>query len=630
MAEHRPARHAERVLSTVLSGTPAIEHQAIVGSWRRCLVNHKLDPEKKGPPVTLTNSELKNFIAPMDQYIHLAMPEIDNFFRVVRAGGYCVNLADKNAVMLASRIPSEDEAEFRRWKLYNGSIFCETIEGTNGVGTCLAEERPISVHRTEHFRQHWSTLSCTVAPIFDHRGTIAGALNITSCHTDPSLPSNAMMLAATMQAARRIEDRIFRAQYGAAWIAAIDVGEEHGGLVAFDDDRRIVGASREARRRLGLTDQQLHAGVPLGDVLLFDRVLARLEQDHPLRVRWPDGKPFGIARISEPRRTPGPPAALKTSRDEPRQKIDNEALLRFAGTNAGLLKNMRRLIALGQNDLPILLTGETGTGKDHLARTIHAASSRASKPYVALNCAAMPESLIDSELFGYEAGAFTGARRNGVQGLIARADQGILFLDEIGDMPLPLQTRLLRVLENREVLPLGARDPLPVDFRLISATHQDLGALVREGKFRADLYYRLRGIQVDLPPLRERTDKADLIRRLAAEEAPAATLSPAAWDLLLSYHWPGNIRQLRHALRLAGCTASSGVITPDDFDLFDETAQAPSPASTLPAARLEDAERNTISDVLRAHAGQVPAAAKALGLSRATLYRKIKRLGISI
>jgi transcriptional regulator of acetoin/glycerol metabolism len=233
----------------------------------------------------------------------------------------------------------------------------------------------------------------------------------------------------------------------------------------------------------------------------------------------------------------------------------------------------------------------------------------------------MPESLIDAELFGYEAGAFTGARRDGSKGLIAQADGGTLFLDEIGDMPIALQTRLLRVLENREVWPLGALKPVPVDIRLISATHRDLGRMAEEGTFRADLYFRLRGMEVRLPSLRERADRDDIIRQIANEEAPNCRLSDEAWSLLSAYPYPGNMRQLRHVLRLAGCTAEDGVIADADLDLPPFGGRAAEPD-------LAAAERATIIEALRKHGGRVTEAARALKLSRATLYRKIKQLKI--
>ena len=230
----------------------------------------------------------------------------------------------------------------------------------------------------------------------------------------------------------------------------------------------------------------------------------------------------------------------------------------------------------------------------------------------------MPESLIDAELFGYEAGAFTGARRDGSKGLIVQADGGTLFLDEIGDMPIALQTRLLRVLENREVWPLGALKPVPVDIRLISATHRDLGRMAEEGAFRADLYFRLRGMEVRLPALRERADRDDIIRQIAREEAPNCRLSDgglgAALGLSLSrQHAPAPPRAAARRLhgggwRHHGCRSRSAAVR--------RKAAEPDLAA---------AERATIVEALRKHGGRVTEAARALKLSRATLYRKIKR-----
>ena len=288
-----------------------------------------------------------------------------------------------------------------------------------------------------------------------------------------------------------------------------------------------------------------------------------------------------------------------------------------------LIKGVKRLMTVGNLDLPILLRGETGAGKDVFARAIHAASNRAGRNYVALNCAAMPESLIDAELFGYEAGAFTGARREGSKGLIVQASGGTLFLDEIGDMPLSLQTRLLRVLENREVWPLGALKPVPVDIRLISATHRDLAGMAEDGSFRSDLYYRLRGMEIRLPALRERADRRDIIVQIADEEAPHCRISADAWAQLMAYPFPGNMRQLRHVLRLAGATADGGVITEADLDL-------PPFGARIMEADHAATERAAIAEALRANGGRVNDAAKALKLSRATLYRKIKALKIGL
>ncbi|MBR0841724.1 sigma-54-dependent Fis family transcriptional regulator [Bradyrhizobium liaoningense] len=613
MASLSASNHVARVLSVANPVADVDASSRIANSWRRCLVGHKLDPARQGPPQTLTEAEIRHVAEPMEETIRLLTPELDDLARVLRDAGYCVNLADVNATMLLSRLPGEADTEiFLRWKVYTGSNFSEAFEGTNGLGTCLAEQKPILVHRDEHFREQWGIFSCAVTPLFDEAGRIAGAVNITSCRDDLSRAAHQLALAVTMEATRRMEGAIFRGHFRNAWIATVpDNGGS--GLLAYDDDHRIVGACRSARALLGLTDGLIASGIDLSRYIRFDHRAAR-GADEIVELRRADGRPLGQGQIAPPQRA----RPLTQRRDTPVDRFD--ALHRLAGRDPGLIRSVKRLRSIGDHNLPVLLHGETGVGKDLFARAIHAASSCARNNYVALNCAAMPESLIDAELFGYEAGAFTGARRDGSKGLIVQADGGTLFLDEIGDMPIALQTRLLRVLENREVWPLGALKPVPVDIRLISATHRDLGRLAEEGGFRADLYFRLRGMEVHLPALRERADRDDVIRQIAREEAPNCRLSDDAWSQLAAYPFPGNMRQLRHVLRLAGCTAENGIITDADLDLppFGGRAQPD----------LAAAERAAIVEALRKHGGRVTEAARALKLSRATLYRKIKQLKI--
>lgn len=612
MASLSASNHVARVLSVANHVADIDAESRIATSWRRCLISHKLDPARQGPPQTLTEAEVRHVAEPMEETIRLITPELDDLARVLRDAGYCVNLADANATMLFSRLPGEADARmFMDWKIYTGSNFAETFEGTNGLGTALAEQKPILVHRDEHFRAQWHMFSCAVAPLFDQAGRLAGAVNITSCREDLERAAHQLALAVTMEATRRMEGAIFRDHFRNAWIATVP-GDGGSGLLAYDDDRCIVGACRSARALLGLTDGLIASGIDLSRYVKLDQ---SRNADDLVELRRADGRPLGQGHVIPPQRA----KSATIRRDASVDRFD--ALHRLAGNDPGLVKSVKRLRSIGDHNLPVLLHGETGVGKDVFARAIHAASNRARNNYVALNCAAMPESLIDAELFGYEAGAFTGARRDGSKGLIVQADGGTLFLDEIGDMPIALQTRLLRVLENREVWPLGALKPVPVDIRLISATHRDLGRMAEEGSFRADLYFRLRGMEVRLPALRERADRDDIIRQIARDEAPNCRLSAEAWALLSAYPYPGNMRQLRHVLRLAGCTAEDGVITDADLDL-------PPFGGRSTETDLEAAERATIIEALRKHGGRVTEAARTLKLSRATLYRKIKQLKI--
>jgi transcriptional regulator of acetoin/glycerol metabolism len=297
---------------------------------------------------------------------------------------------------------------------------------------------------------------------------------------------------------------------------------------------------------------------------------------------------------------------------------------------------LRRVI---DRDISVLLLGETGTGKGFCARAIHNASNRADKPFVTVNCAAIPETLIESELFGHKAGAFTGATREGGVGRILQANGGTLFLDEIGDMPVALQTRLLNVIEDREVMPLGASKVVSVDVRVISATQHHPLDLIAKGQFREDLYYRLNGITVRLPPVRQRTDSAELINKLLRAEAATGgiEIEPALMEHLVRHSWPGNVRQLRNVLRTMLALRTGERLTLADFneEWFAGAAAEEAPAGEIEAALdadgesvLSGAEREALRRMLESCQWNVSAAAARLHISRRTIYRKIHRHGL--
>jgi transcriptional regulator of acetoin/glycerol metabolism len=286
-----------------------------------------------------------------------------------------------------------------------------------------------------------------------------------------------------------------------------------------------------------------------------------------------------------------------------------------------------------------MIRGPTGSGKEAFAKALHQYSVRAKQPFIAINCGAIPESLIESELFGYAPGAFTGARREGMRGKIAQSSGGTLFLDEIGDMPLLLQTRLLRALEEKEVTPLGADAAVKVDLRVICASHRDLRRLVDSGDFREDLYYRLNGIMLDLPPLALRRDKEALIRKCIAHESGGlgeAAIEMNALQRLLTYEWPGNIRELRNTIRTSLALCDDAVIRLSDLpaDVTIPRVAVSVPQKVRPDAEgpvsFESAERSALMRVIEQHGWVMSRVAAHFGISRNTLYRKIKRHAIPL
>jgi DNA-binding NtrC family response regulator len=294
----------------------------------------------------------------------------------------------------------------------------------------------------------------------------------------------------------------------------------------------------------------------------------------------------------------------------------------------GIEELLHRLAA---SDSSVLITGESGVGKEVVALRLHQLSHRDTRPFVAVNCAALPEALMEAELFGHEKGAYTGAA-NAKPGLFEQADGGTLFLDEIGDMPAAMQAKLLRALQTRLVRRLGGATDIPVNFRLMAATHQDLKARVEQGLFREDLYYRIHVIQVRVPPLRERhEDILWLARRFLAESSgsnePPRVLSPAAERLLLTHPWPGNVRQLRHVLERARVLARQPVIPPEL--LFEDSPPAVGDSPELALGDwLAEQERDYIQRALAANGWRVQDTARLLGISRKTLWDKMKRLEI--
>ncbi len=322
-------------------------------------------------------------------------------------------------------------------------------------------------------------------------------------------------------------------------------------------------------------------------------------------------------------------------------EIEEENRRLAAGPRAGLDKlitaspAMLKVAAMAERvapaDVSVLLLGASGTGKEVVAQGIHAASRRAARPFVAINCAAIPENLLEAELFGYERGAFTGAVKT-TEGKIELAEGGTLFLDEVGDIPLPLQVKLLRFIQERVIERIGGRRTIPVDVRIVCATHQNLAEMIADGRFREDLFYRIAEISITLPPLRDRDGDAVLLARhfLARHRAqqPGAplALSAAAAAAVAAHPWPGNVRELENRLKRAVIMADGKYITPEDLDLADPTA---GPATTLRDARAA-ADRRAVTAALAATDGSITAAAKRLGISRPTLYDLIRELSIDV
>ncbi|OPA97535.1 sigma-54-dependent Fis family transcriptional regulator [Pseudomonas fluorescens] len=618
------SRHAQQVL-TVAHGRDPSSDPSIARSWLRCLEDYHLDPAVSIAPTVLEHGRLLESRERLQQVLHIAGGEMNSLHQQLSGAGHAVLLTDARGVILNCVTAPSERKVFERAGLWLGADWSEACEGTNGIGTCLVERQSLTIHRDEHFRGRHTGLTCSASPVFDPHGELLAVLDVSSAREAVSRQSQFHTMALVNLSAKMIESCYFLRHFENHWLLrfhlqAESVGLFSEGLLAFDGEGRICAVNQSAlnllgQARDGLLGQPVEAFFDCSLDQLLGRASANATASWPLRTR--DGRSLFAALRGQSRSVPPPLAKPETSR-----------LPGICLGDPALQNDFRKALKVFERDVPLLINGETGCGKEAFAKAVHQASQRADKPFVALNCAAIPENLIESELFGYRGGSFTGALKEGMRGKLQQADGGTLFLDEIGDMPFGLQTRLLRVLEDRMVVPIGGAAQA-IDVRIISATHRILFERVQAGSFREDLYYRLNGLEVALPALRERTDKAQLLDFLLAQETAgqALTLDVAARQALLAYAWPGNVRQLRMVLRTLVALAEDGRVALDDLPA---NVRMPSFAPSIPVdvSPLDEAERKTLLSALEQQRWHITRTAQLLAVSRNTLYRKLRKYGI--
>ena len=642
-------QHVERVRGAIEGRLPAPADSArLVSSWQRSFEQYRLDPGAVIGPRVLTSAELRDVQGKEEAFLRASGQCLTRLHDMIRVADYCVMLTDAHGVTIDYRIDRERRSDFKHAGLYIGSCWSEREEGTCGVANVLTDLAPITVHKTDHFRAAFTTLTCSAAPIFAPTGDMIGVLDASAVRSPDNRDSQRLVFQLVRQSAGLIEDGYFLNQTTQHWMlfghaSRNFVEAQPEVLIAFDESGNLVAANRKARECIPALNGPRHIDDVFDTADLHLHDVARTDAIVCLRLRATGSTLY--ARIRAPLKRAArtsASAAVGAARLSPNSAHDHlqvGALSRFLGSaDSRIAHNASVAMRLIGKRLPILILGETGVGKEVFARAAHDSGTRRTRPFIAVNCGAIPESLIESELFGYAPGAFTGARSRGARGKIAQAHTGTLFLDEIGDMPLNLQTRLLRVLAEGEVMPLGGDAPVRVDIDVICATHRDLAQMAAEGSFREDLYYRLSGACLPMPPLRERADIRDVIAAVFDEEAQMAghvlTIDPRLAERLASFAWPGNIRQLRNVLRYACAICDSSRVelrhvAPDVAARLDPEAggNRTLPAMLPPQYDSRD-ERTRIVEALTRHQWRPNAAAQALGISRATLYRRIAKLEI--
>ncbi len=606
--------------------------ETIARSWQRSLAYGVPADNGTSALPLLSSRELHDLTSHNRLLLENARPVMDNLYEQIQNSSSMVILTDKTGIILHTIGDTDFVNRADLVSLRPGGIWSEKMQGTNAIGTALEEQAPVKVTGGEHFISSNGFLSCTAAPVFDPYGNLMGALDVSGNCLAVQQHTMALVRISTQQ----IENQMFASGFTADIVLHFHrrpefIGSLYEALAVFSPDGRLKAANRSALLHLGLDRYTCRQAV-FSD--LFDLRFGSLSDrtGQLLTLRTNTGLSL-FARVRAPLSAVRGSGLHHETREQTVDITALEALHRGDTTIRAAIDRVRKVL---KHDIPVLLEGESGTGKELFAQAMHACGRRSGKPFIALNCAAIPEGLIESELFGYQEGAFTGASRKGNIGKIRQANGGTLFLDEIGDMPLALQARLLRVLQERTVTPLGGRESFSVDIAIIAATNRKLRDEISAGHFRQDLYYRLNGLIISLPRLRDREDRLHLAQALVDEltdPEQRVSISREVVGLFEKHPWPGNIRQMHSVLRTAivlldNETEITSAHLPEDFlDYFNELSLQD---SAVPAVEhdtqlsLDQLEVVAIQKALHECGGNISAAARRLGIARNTLYRKLR------
>ncbi|MHC8305213.1 sigma-54-dependent Fis family transcriptional regulator [Pseudomonas sp. PB3P13] len=601
-----------------------LSHDAIIqDSWSRCRA-FGLDHQSAPAFDQLPAADIAQLLERQHSLVQTTHQEVLPYYENILSNSNClIMLADNQGQVLTSWGTQRFIEPNLTRGFSAGASWMERCSGTNAIGTALACEQAVHIEHDEHFLKANRFMTGSAAPIFDAERKVIAVLDVSSDSYLP--PSHTLGMVKMMS--QTVENRlILNLFHGQHFQLTFNTGlnnldSQWAGLLIFDESGQVLSANRRADNLLGVSLSRVSV-----ESLFKVSLLELLNQ--------PEGLPFALQASGRNRFQ----CLLKRPKQVPIQarvfaepSVAASTVISLNSLHFGdsrVEKAMRQAERLLEKDIPLLIHGETGVGKEVFVKALHQASSRSKQPFIAVNCAAIPAELVESELFGYEKGAFTGANQKGSIGLIRKADKGTLFLDEIGDMPLPTQARLLRVLQERCVQPVGSSELFPVDIRIISATNRALREQVQLGRFREDLYYRIGGLTLELPPLRERSDKQALFKRIweqHREPAQWAGLSREVMELFSRHPWPGNLRQVSSVVQVALAMAEEQPVRPehlpDDFfvDLEMELVDSPEPLTV----DLNDAQ--DLNRQLQAAGGNISHLARRLGVSRNTLYKRLRQ-----
>lgn len=614
-------------------------------SWQRCELyglEHSSQPELQ----RLRQGDQNSLDEQYHRLIKTTGNEVLPYYENILSNTQCmILLTDSQGHVLKSwgdqRFLASPHKEF----FEKGVDWKEKKNGTNAIGTALACGEAVQIQRDDHFLKANRFMIGSASPIYDVNRTLLGVLDISS---DAYLPQS-YTLGMVKLMSQSIENRLIISTFSDEHFILTfntnfdNLDSQWSGIIVFNEGGTIISANQRA-----------------GILLCYDLTLTNITDIFNVSLQKLKNQltnlPFSLKALNKYQLHGFIKAPIKNEI----QAVDfRNNTLAVSDPNVISLeqfnfgdKKVARCIEQAERmidkDIPILIYGETGVGKEVFVKGIHHYSQRRVQPLVTVNCAAIPNDLVESELFGYEKGAFTGASSKGSIGFIRKAHKGILFLDEIGEMPLNVQSRLLRVLQERKVTPLGSTESYHVDIKLISATNRSLKKDVGSGQFRQDLYYRVSGLNLELPPLRDRTDKSQLFHQIntfCGNSNQKETLSPKIVELFNQHPWPGNTRQLVSVIKIAQAMSDGEPIQtkhlPDDFfeDLKqnkiikqnvvnNKIAQSEHSTEHMTAKNKVSADRVELLQVYNKYKGNISKTAKALTISRNTLYKRLKEIEI--
>jgi sigma-54 dependent transcriptional regulator, acetoin dehydrogenase operon transcriptional activator AcoR len=640
--EHAWSRYVQNEVIEIQRVRPEVAN-----SWQRCR-NYKVNPYGADDYV-VNPLELRERLHQHHHLVKIARSAMENLFSFVRGSGFEIVLSDPHAYLLEVIGDREILSMASKVQLCPGGNWHESAKGTNAIGTSIMEKQPVQILAWEHFCRPNHFLTCSAAPIFNPEGEMVGVLNISGDYRYANAHTLGMVVAAVNAIEKqlclhKVTSKLYVSyKYSQTLLESIS-----DGIVSVDNSGVIAEMNSSGGRMFGINHQAAkgkHINIVMQQSAPIMSLLASGEgyQDREILLEKQGKKVFSSATmlLDDSGSSIGAVAVLREARESQKtRRAHPSSLPRYSfediiGESDAITEAKEWAKLAAQSASTILLSGESGTGKELFAQSIHNASSRRNAPFIAVNCAAFTDTLIESELFGYEEGTFTGAKKGGSIGKFESADHGTLFLDEIGDMPLNVQAKVLRIIQEKKVSRIGSIEEKQVDIRIIASTHKNLKDEVQKGNFREDLYYRLNVLVVLVPALRDRVEDIPLLAMHLMEKIaekmgkPKVRMGDDFIDKLCNHTWPGNVRELENAIERA--VISSGekaILIPHHvvLDAMESPLRESRMAEVIP---LSEMEKEAITAALTIYNGNIQKVAAKLGIGRNTLYRKIKEYGIA-